>query len=100
GATFIAGVSAIAEPPLNDIWTIPGEEHLLTDFQAQDRVRFRQIDATTLYHALQIQDFVQAIREGRRPLVTGEDGRVVVEMFTAIYRSNQERRAIALPLDR
>ena len=26
GATFIAGVSAISEPPLNDLWTIPGEE--------------------------------------------------------------------------
>ena len=26
GATFIAGVSAISEPPLNDMWTIPGEE--------------------------------------------------------------------------
>ena len=26
GATFIAGVSAIAEPPLNDLWTVPGEE--------------------------------------------------------------------------
>ena len=28
GATFIAGVSEIADPPLNDLWTIPGEEHL------------------------------------------------------------------------
>ena len=26
GATFIAGMTAIAEPPLNDLWTIPGEE--------------------------------------------------------------------------
>jgi hypothetical protein len=25
GATFIAGVSTIAEPPLNDLWTVPGE---------------------------------------------------------------------------
>jgi UDP-N-acetyl-2-amino-2-deoxyglucuronate dehydrogenase len=85
GATFVAGISAIAEPALNDIWTIPGEEHLLAEFQAQDRARFQQIDATTHYHALQIQDFLQAIRAGRRPLVTGEEGRIVVEMFTAIY---------------
>ena len=28
GAMFIAGVSKIAEPPVNDVWTIPGEEHL------------------------------------------------------------------------
>jgi predicted dehydrogenase len=98
GATFIAGVSSIAEPPLNDVWTIRGEEHLLAAFQAEDRARFQQIDATVHYHALQIQDFLRAIREDRPPRVTGEDGRIVVEMFTAIYRSNQERRPIALPI--
>src|SRR5271166_5086449 len=40
GATFVAGMSTIAEPPLNDIWTIPGEEHKLELFQAEDRARF------------------------------------------------------------
>ena len=49
GATFVAGMSEIAEPPLNDLWTIPGEEQLLAGFQAEDRARFRQINAT---HAL------------------------------------------------
>jgi predicted dehydrogenase len=98
GATFIAGVSEVAEPPLNDLWTIPGEEHLLASFQAEDRARFGQVNATTHYHALQIQDFLRAILEGRPPLVTGEDGRIVVEMFTAIYRSQQERRPIKFPL--
>jgi predicted dehydrogenase len=98
GATFVAGVSQIAEPPLNDVWTVPGEEHLLAEFQAEDRARFARIDATTHYHALQIQDFLRAVREGRPPLVTGEDGRVVVEMFTAIYRSHRERRPIKFPL--
>jgi predicted dehydrogenase len=98
GATFIAGVSTIAEPPLNDVWTIPGEEHLLAHFQAEDRVRFARLDATTHYHALQIQDFLQAIRAGRPPQVTGEDGRAAVELFTAIYLSNRERRPVSLPL--
>ncbi len=96
GATFIAGVTAIAEPPLNDLWTIPGEEHLLETFQAEDRARFAPMDATTHYHALQIQDFLRAIRQGRPPLVTGADGRAVVELFTAIYRSNRERRPVML----
>ncbi len=96
GATFIAGMTAIAEPPLNDLWTIPGEEHLLLVFQEADRARFRQIDATTHYHGLQIQDFLRAIREGRPPLVTAEDGRAVVELFTAIYRSNREGRPVVL----
>jgi predicted dehydrogenase len=96
GATFFAGVTAIAEPPLNDVWTIPGEEHLLAAFQTEDRERFTQIDATTHYHGLQIQDFLRAVRESRPPQVTGEDGRAVVELFTAIYRSNGEGRPVAL----
>ena len=98
GATFIAGVSSIAEPALNDLWTIPGEEHLLAAFQEEDRAAFARRDATTHYHALQIQDFLRAVRAGRPPLVSGADGRAVVELFTAIYRSHRERRPIALPL--
>jgi predicted dehydrogenase len=98
GATFVAGVSEIAEPPLNDLWTISGEEYLLAGFQAEDRACFAQVNATTHYHALQIQDFLRAVLEGRPPMVTGEEGRVVVEMFTAVYRSQKERRPIKFPL--
>jgi predicted dehydrogenase len=98
GATFIAGMTPITEPPLNDVWTIPGEEDRLAAFQAEDRARFAQIDATTHYHGLQIQDFLRAIREDRPPVVTGEDGRAVVELFTAIYRSNREGRPVKLGL--
>ena len=99
GATFIAGVSSIAEPPLNDLWTIPGEEGRLAAFQAEDRLRFAEVDAVTHYHALQIRDFLRAIIDGRPPSITGEDGRRVVELFQAIYRSDRERRSIRLPMD-
>ncbi|MBN9120349.1 MAG: Gfo/Idh/MocA family oxidoreductase [Planctomycetes bacterium] len=98
GATFIAGVSQIAEPPLTDLWTVPGEEGRLAAFQAEDRTAFGSVNATVHYHALQIRDFLQAIRAGRKPLVTCEDGRAVVELFSAIYRSSREKRAIALPI--
>ena len=96
GATFIAGVSGITEPPLNDLWTIPGEEDMLVKFQAEDRERFKTLDATTYYHTLQIRDFLSAIREGRKPLVTGECGRAVVELFSAIYESSKTGLAIQL----
>jgi predicted dehydrogenase len=98
GASFVAGVSKISEPPFNDVWTIPGEEHLLPEFLASDRQLFSQIDATTHYHTLQIQDFLQAVQSGRPPLVTGAEGRKVVAIFTAICRSNGERRPIRFPL--
>jgi predicted dehydrogenase len=96
GATFVAGVSEIAEPPLNDLWTVPGEEQLLQEFQMTDRARFREVNPTSHYHALQIQDFLQAVRDDRPPLVTGEDGRAVVELFTAVYRSQRDHRPIRL----
>jgi UDP-N-acetyl-2-amino-2-deoxyglucuronate dehydrogenase len=98
GATFVAGMTEIAEPPLNDLWTIPGEEGALAEFHAEDRARFRQINPMNHYHALQIQDFLQAIIEDRPPLVGGEDGRKVVALFTAIYRSQRDGRPVVLPL--
>jgi predicted dehydrogenase len=98
GATFVAGMSGITEPPLNDLWTIPGEEHKLAEFNAIDREQFQMIDPTTHYHTLQLQDFLQAILEDRPPLVTGAEGRIVVAMFTAIYSSQKLRRPVCFPL--
>jgi UDP-N-acetyl-2-amino-2-deoxyglucuronate dehydrogenase len=98
GATFVAGVSRIAEPALNDLWTIPGEEDRLEAFQSEDRARFKERDATAHYHALQIADFLQAVRDDRPPVVTGEQGRIVVAMFTAIYQSQRKCSPIKFPL--
>lgn len=98
GATFVAGMSGVSEPPFNDIWTVPGEEGLLEQFAAEDRAQFARVDATRHYHRLQIQDFLQAILANREPMVTGEDGRVAVEIFTAIYRSNRSGRPVAFPV--
>jgi predicted dehydrogenase len=94
----VAGVSEITEPPLNDLWTVPGEEHLLAAFQAEDRARFRQVNVTTHYHALQVQDFLRAVLDDRPPMVTGEEGRIVVALFTAIYRSGREGRPVKFPV--
>jgi predicted dehydrogenase len=91
-------MSQVAEPALNDVWSIPGEESLLAQFQAEDRNRFQQVNATNHYHALQIQDFLQAIQNHRPLPVTGEEGRTVVALFTAIYRSNQQRQPIRFPV--
>jgi len=99
GAMFIAGMSEVAEPPINDLWTVPGEEQKLVEWQEEDRARFESIDATRHYHVLQDQDFLQAILEDRPPLVTGEEGRITVEIFTAIYRSQRDRKAITFPVD-
>jgi len=99
GAMFIAGRSKIEEPPLNDFWTVPGEEALLKQWIAEDTEQFSKIDAVEHYHALQIDDFLDAILEDRRPSVDGDDGRAAVALFTAIYRSGRDRKAIQYPLE-
>lgn len=96
GATFVAGMSGIAAAPFNDVWTIPGEEHLLEQFQTEDRARFASIDGTSHYHARQIRDFLGSILGRGNAIVTGNEGRTVVAMFDAIYRSHRERRPISL----
>ena len=99
GSPFVSGVTETVEPPVNDIWTIPGEEHLLTRWQTEDRERCKRIDVMSHYHRLQIQDFLQAILEDRDPAVTGREGRKHVEMFTAVYRSQRDRQPAQFPLD-
>ncbi|QJW91363.1 Gfo/Idh/MocA family oxidoreductase [Spirosoma taeanense] len=89
GALFIAGMSSITDPPVNDLWTVPGEENLLSQFVADDTAFFNTIDATVYYFGLQIAEFRDAIRENRPPAVTGEDGRKVVALFQAIYESTR-----------
>jgi UDP-N-acetyl-2-amino-2-deoxyglucuronate dehydrogenase len=99
GAMFIAGMSSITEPPINDQWTIPGEEKLLLKWQKEDSDFFLKIDATQYYHELQIKDFLNAIMEDRSPLITGEEGRKTVEIFVAIYRSQRDKKPIKFPLN-
>jgi UDP-N-acetyl-2-amino-2-deoxyglucuronate dehydrogenase len=98
GSMFVAGVSAAVDPPINDLWTVSGEESLLPQWQAEDRARAGQIDVMSHYHRLQIQDFLRAIQEDRAPMVPGEEGRKTVELFTAIYRCQRERQPVRWPL--
>ncbi len=97
GATFIAGMSGQAGPPLNDVWTIPGEEHLLAKFIAEDRARFEHLpDSAGHYHALEIANFLNAIADNQPVPVPGTEGRKVVALFDAIYRASREKRVVTL----
>jgi UDP-N-acetyl-2-amino-2-deoxyglucuronate dehydrogenase len=100
GSSFVAGVTTEVAPPINDIWTIAGEERLLRRWQREDRDRVSRVDITTHYHRAQIEDFLDAICEHRVPLVTGEEGRKSVEIATAIYRSQADRAPVRFPVPR
>ncbi len=99
GAMFIAGMSNILEPPYNDLWTIPGEEHFLEKWKKEDADFFNRVNPMEYFHQLQIQDFLQAILNDRPPMLSGEEGRKTVELFTAIYRSKRDNKPIQFPLE-
>lgn len=97
GAMFIAGVSGITEPPVNDLWTIPGEAEKLEEYKKGDSEFFNSVDMIH-YHTEQLKDFLDAIAAGRKPLITLEDGRRTVELITGIYRSQRDHKPIKFPL--
>ncbi|MCI0685374.1 MAG: Gfo/Idh/MocA family oxidoreductase [Gemmataceae bacterium] len=47
-------------------------------------------------HARQLTDFVQAIEQGRSPLVDGREGRRAVEVIVGIYEANRTGRLVEL----
>ncbi|WP_319482815.1 Gfo/Idh/MocA family oxidoreductase [uncultured Draconibacterium sp.] len=98
GAMFIAGMSGILEPPVNDIWTVPGEEHYLDQWKKEDAEFFQSVDPMVYYIQKQIEDFLAAISNNTDPLVSGEEGRKTVELYTAIYRSTRDNRPVKFPL--
>jgi predicted dehydrogenase len=73
---------------------VPGEEALLSEWQARDRASGEERDPMTYYHVLQDCDFVQAVLADRPPLVPGAEGRKLVQLIQAIYRSQQEHAPI------
>jgi len=99
GAMFVAGMSNVLEPPVNDLWTVPGEEKLLAKWVKKDSELFDSIDPTVFYMERQIEDFLEALETNREPLVSGEDGRQTVELFTAIYRSTRDNKPVKFPLE-
>ena len=119
-----ASVGVIEEPEgavgYNDVWTVPGEEGVVAESRAAheatgdyiyraDQVsqplywptayQYRQ-EAQPSFHARQLQDFALAAREGRQPLVTGEEGRKAVEILLAVYEATRTGEPVRLPMAR
>jgi predicted dehydrogenase len=77
---------------------IPNEElknKLQTQYDGFEKLKF-------FGHTGQIENVVSAIENGiengSRPLVTPADGRLTIELITAIYKAGTEHREIRLPL--
>src|SRR5262249_4238471 len=104
GVTITGSTGATANVILNEgeamghnfVWTLPGEagnvEGWLAEETASGMKEFPD------FHALQIRDFLAAIREDREPAVTGEEGRKTVEIMEAMYRSGYKHAPVAFPV--
>jgi predicted dehydrogenase len=87
GSSFVAGTS-LPSLARNDLWTIPGEEHLPEDWEAADAEAMSGVDVASHFHELQLRDVVEAILEGGEPEVDGVEGRATVELSAAIYQAH------------
>lgn len=77
-------------------WIVPGEE--MPTFEPVAGSMSTDPTAIGLSgHIAQIQDFIDAIRLDRPPMVTGEDGRAAVEIILAVYRSARTGQPVTLP---
>jgi predicted dehydrogenase len=92
GAMFIAGMSEITEPPLNDIWNVPGETELLDKFREEDTEFFKKINATVYFFTREQEDFCKAIQDGTPPLADGYAGRETVKFIETMYNLNYPNR--------
>jgi UDP-N-acetyl-2-amino-2-deoxyglucuronate dehydrogenase len=80
----------------NFTWTLPGDEGKVKGWIEEEQAQ--GLKEFPGFHALQIGEFLTAIREGREPEVTGEEGRKTVEIIEAMYRSGQSGAPVRFPV--
>lgn len=94
GAMFIPGRSGIQEPPVNDLWTIEGEQQNLERWKAEDTALFESIDPVAYFFTKQQENFTQAILGNEKLFSSGEEGRETVKLMEGMYRSQREGKPI------
>ncbi len=65
---FIAGMSKITKPLVNDLRTIKGEENLLEKWKQEDKDFFHKINPMNYFHERQVEDFLRVIIKGTKLL--------------------------------
>jgi len=82
------------DPPFNDLWTIPGEADMLGTWKQEDALFFAAHPDAAYFLGLQIADFSNAIREGRKPVISGEDGLETIKLIEGIYQSSRTGKLV------
>ena len=50
-------------------------------------------------HTGEIDNVLTALENGKRPMITGFEGRNTVELITAIYKAGFEKKTVTLPIE-
>ncbi len=79
---------------INDVWTFPGEEEQRATWERDEAGK----PGFPGFHALQLQDFIDAIATNRDPLITGREARKSLEIILALYRSSETGAPVKLPM--
>ena len=78
-------------------WAVPGAEGWPAVVEAEERALLLVAGSLEAAgHHAQIADMAEAVREGRPPAVTGEEGRASLEVCLAIYESARTGREVVL----
>ncbi len=100
-----AGTAVLEEEDLTS-WdfadSTPDDVALLERMQGKTQTGGGAADPSAIGHhghTMLFQDFVDAITEGRSPLIDGHEGRRSVEIILGIYQAAEARQTITLPLE-
>ena len=78
---------------VNDVWAVPGQAAYSYPTEVlADRALTEINGSLAPFHAEQVTDFVDSVRTGRSPAVTGEDALRSLRTMSAMYRSMRTGR--------
>ncbi|MFD4192539.1 Gfo/Idh/MocA family protein [Amycolatopsis thermoflava] len=83
-----------------DVWAVPGAEAVTSPFGpglSADRPLAEINGSLAPFHALQIAEFADAVRDGRDPAVTGREAAKSLAILTALYASARSGRPERVP---
>ena len=75
--------------------SLPGNKTMTVEQQADETSGLRY---GSYSHKRQIQDHYRAILEGRKPKISGQEGKTAVDMVLAMYESSRRRVPISIPI--
>jgi len=79
-------------------WEVPGAESWPAEVKAEEQEHLAHVpNLGQIGHYAQIADMVGVVRDGRPPVVTGQEGREALKITLALYESSRTGQEVDLP---